>query len=575
MRSVTRDGATEPYSLQSTGGPVGRGGVRIRIGDADVVLEPGIYRYTIEYEIQRWITFGETEDQLYWNVTGNGWGFPIRSAMARIRIPELGAQPTLESWTGPEGSTETSARWRWDAAAKVAEFRTDETLEPGDGLTVSVTFPSGHLTPPSERQQAEWFALDWGGSIDAGYAVLFVIGMYLLMWRRVGVDPMRGPTPLRREPPPGYSPAELGYIEQRGYDKSQLSAALVSIAMKGAMRIQHNGGSWTLHKVDGTVDPAREERALIDSLLGSRDLIRLEQGQHTALRAAIKTFKRSLSRQLEREYFETNRRWFGAGLVISIVGFLALTWRWTYAIEPAAIFLGVWLTGWSVGVATLVYRWVQTLRVALAGGGVLEWISTGFLALFSIPFLIAEVVVAGILFTMVPSHLVFAAIAIGTTNVVFYHLLERPTMKGRGVLDHVDGFRAYVTETEERRLPQSTDRIELFERLLPFAIALGLELRWAEAFGNALQPPMEPGPMRETMPWYDHDEVGFDPASFVSSLGAGLSTTLSASSSPPGSSGGGGGGSSGGGGGAEVEAAGRRLRSGSLRVERAPHRGRK
>ena len=126
--------------------------------------------------------------------------------------------------------------------------------------------------------------------------------------------------------------------------------------------------------------------------------------------------------------------------------------------------------------------------------------------------------------------------------MVFYHLLERPTLKGRGVLDHVDGFRAYVTETEERRLPQSTDRIEVFERLLPFAIALGLELRWAEAFGNALQPLMEPGPMRETMPWYHHDEVGFDPASFVSSLGTGLSSTLSASSSPPGSSGGGGGG---------------------------------
>ena len=64
-------------------------GCGFRIGDADVVLNPGIYRYTIEYETQRWITIGETEDQLYWNVTGNGWGFPIRSAMARIRITEL------------------------------------------------------------------------------------------------------------------------------------------------------------------------------------------------------------------------------------------------------------------------------------------------------------------------------------------------------------------------------------------------------------------------------------------------------------------------------------------------------
>lgn len=56
VHSVTRDGAAEPYSLQSTGGPAGRGGMRIRIGDADGVLDPGIYRYTIEYETQRWVS---------------------------------------------------------------------------------------------------------------------------------------------------------------------------------------------------------------------------------------------------------------------------------------------------------------------------------------------------------------------------------------------------------------------------------------------------------------------------------------------------------------------------------------
>ncbi|NIS67021.1 MAG: DUF2207 domain-containing protein, partial [Gemmatimonadales bacterium] len=61
-------------------GPAGRGGIRVRIGDADVFLPQGVFRYEIVYETERWLQFGDTEDQLYWNVTGNGWTFPILSA---------------------------------------------------------------------------------------------------------------------------------------------------------------------------------------------------------------------------------------------------------------------------------------------------------------------------------------------------------------------------------------------------------------------------------------------------------------------------------------------------------------
>jgi uncharacterized membrane protein YgcG len=550
--SVTRGGTSEPYVVEGIGGPAGRGGMRVRIGDADVFLDPGVHDYAIRYATDRWIRFGDDEDQLYWNVTGNGWAFPIHEASARVRVAGLRATPSLESWTGYEGSTATNATALWDPGEAVAEFRSTRTLYPGEGLTVRMRFPSGELTAPTQQQQEEWFRLDWGGWIEAAWVVLFAIAVYVLMWRRVGVDPAPGRATLRPEPPPGYSPAALGFIEGRGYDQSQLSAAIVSMALKGALRISHENGGWVLEKVDESVRLDPEERVLFDALLGGRDRIHLDQTNHATLRSGIQAFTTSLARRLEREYFVNNRRWFVAGLAVSVLGFAVLAWRWRFDINPVAIFLGVWLTGWTAGVSTLVYRLWHMARSAVATGNPTMWVGTGVLGLFSLPFIGAEIMVTGLLLTMVPPHLVVAALGLGVTNVAFYHLLERPTLKGRGVLDQLEGFRAYLGGGEDRGIPRSASDLALFERFLPFAIALGLEARWSDAFAEALTPALVGVNPRDGIFWYHHDHGRFDARSFTSSLASGLASTLSSASSPPssgGGGGGGGGGSSGGGGG--------------------------
>jgi uncharacterized membrane protein YgcG len=547
---VRKGGSPEPYELLSIGGPVGRGGMRIRIGDADTLLNPGIYSYSIRYETERWVVFGEGQDVLYWNVTGNGWGFPIRSASARIRIANLASEPILEAWSGPEGSTASAADRFWDQSTAAAIFSTNGGLGPREGLTVRVSFPSGVVTPPSAEQLAEWFRLDWGGYIDGGYVILLVIAVYLLMWRRVGIDPAPGPISLRNEPPPGFSPAALGYLTARGYDTSQFAAALVSMAMKGAVRIQRSGSDWIIHKVDASVELPSEERKLFDALLMDRNVIELKQSRHATLRKGINALKGSLSGRFEREYFLNNRGWFSMGLFVSIAGFAALVVRWRFAIEPEAWFLGLWLTIWTAGVATLTHRAAQLVRHARRGGGAGALLGGGGILIFSIPFVVAEVVVIGILVRMVPSHLVFVAVSLGVTNVLFYHLLERPTLKGRGVLNHLDGFRAFLLGEADRRRAHTTEQtLELFEQFLPHAIALRLEDRWATGFGDALALPPRSTPGYRT-PWYDHDHGQWDASSFASSLGSSLSSTLSASSMAPSSGGsGGGGGSSGGGGG--------------------------
>jgi hypothetical protein len=391
VRRVLQDGQPARYELLSIGGEFGRGGVQVRIGDPDVFLEPGEYTYTIEYETERWVTFGDASDQLYWNVTGNGWSFPILSASARVRVEGLDREPGLEAWTGYEGSTEMNAEMSWDGDRNEAVFRTTGALGEREGLTIRVTIPKGVLSPPSDEKLAEWFRLDWGGYIDAGYLVLFLIAVYALMWVSVGRDPAKRSLVVQYEPPEGFSPAALGYLQERSYDNSQFAAALVSMAVKGAVRIEKDDWRWTLHKGPHARDLTPDEVKVFDELLAGRSHLDLEQRHHRRIRKAIKSLKGKLSSQLEREYFVYNRSWFVAGLVLSILGFLVLVWRSRFGITPPAWFLGLWLTGWTVGVVTMLYRAFKELKYGFGGGGAIAFAGGIFLLLFSIPFVGAEV----------------------------------------------------------------------------------------------------------------------------------------------------------------------------------------
>ena len=230
MRSVTRDGEREAFHVETLGGPAGRSGVRVRIGNPGFLLPHGPHRYTLVYETARWVYFGTDEDQINWNVTGNGWDFGIRSVTAEIRLPESASQVDveLEAWTGPEGSTAQDASWSWDASTGAARFRTTVSMGPREGLTVRVTFPKGLVSPPTEDQKANWFRLDWGGFVDVGVALALVLGLYLLMWMLVGRDPASGAIVVQYEPPSRFSPAALGYLRERGHEPAQLTAALVA-----------------------------------------------------------------------------------------------------------------------------------------------------------------------------------------------------------------------------------------------------------------------------------------------------------------------------------------------------------
>ncbi len=143
---------------------------------------------------------------------------------------------------------------------------------------------------------------------------------------------------------------------------------------------------------------------------------------------------------------------------------------------------------------------------------------------------------------MQPIAGVIAGILSGITVVLFGWFMPSRTPRGTRELEKVLGFREFLSRVEGERLQRMVKTPEMFERFLPFAMALGVEDSWANAFEGIYTTPPS---------WYSGPGgVGtFRPSTFTHNLGVMSTAAATTMSSAPRSSGGSGfsGGSSGGG----------------------------
>ena len=149
------------------------------------------------------------------------------------------------------------------------------------------------------------------------------------------------------------------------------------------------------------------------------------------------------------------------------------------------------------------------------------------------------------------SGVIFFALLI--LHLIYIYLLKAPTPKGRRIMDELEGFKLYLELAEKDDLnrkhpPELTP--ELFEKYLPYAIALGVEQAWAQRFVAVFSRLNADSGHSYRPGWYQGSFNPYRPGSFATSLSSEFNSAISSAATPPGSSsGGGGGGFSGGGGG--------------------------
>ncbi len=558
VRSVLLDGHDTPYSTLYTDN-----GTRLQMGDADAMLSHGLHTFDIRYVTDRQIGFFAKRDELYWNVTGNRWGFEIRHAGAVIHLPDNARIENWDYYTGPLGKRGKAAGARRLSANTIA-FDTTAILDPDSGLTIAVDFAKGAVLPPDRADRLDYFLRDNEGAAGALAGLALLCLYFGIAWWLVGRDPRRGVIVPLFAPPQNLSPAAMRYIHRMRYDRKAFAATLIGLAVKGVVTIAETkhflGPVYTLKRAGDPKAPLSTNESLVAAaLIGWDSEIELTRKNAAQINAAISALKQGLSDECERVYFNTNQRWFWPGL--GIIGLSCAAAALLSHNLGGALLVFLWSGLFGVAAAVFGYMAFGAWRTVLIGHGAfaVNLASAVWRTLTALPFVATLIGLMFFLNDAIQPVTIFILALEGFVALAFYHLLRAPTRAGGALRDAIDGFALFLKTAERQRLetlnpPEVTP--ELFEKFLPYAIALDCETQWSRKFETAVAG-AEGGSAATAshayMPmWYQGESFGsIGTPEFAAGLGMALGGAAASASAAPGSGsgGGGGGGFSGGGGG--------------------------
>ncbi|TCU19057.1 DUF2207 domain-containing protein [Rhizobium sullae] len=553
--SVKRDGNDEPWKTESISG-----GIRIYAGSEDVMLPPGRHQYAFTYTTNRQIRYFEDHDELYWNVTGNGWIFPIMAATATVTLPDGGSATDTNFFTGPFGATDKNARVSGSDTRPI--FSTTRSLNANEGLTIAVKFPKGAIDPPSAEDRQRWWLSDNRDYFIGFGGLILVFLYYTRAWLKVGRDPSRGVLVPRWDAPDGISPALVNYIDNRGFSGggwTALSATALNLAVRGYVVLEDLKQSIIVRR---TGKPAGKEKleagdtSLLNAV-GNKGSLTIDKANGERVKSVGQSFRSSIEREHRGKYYNSNTAYTAGGIALSVAALVALFVFGT--LEPDTIALMIIPIVVSVFVAIFVAGFARSIRPGGALGGKIVAVIAIAFAVF-VGFSIISSLGLALFSTLLEFHetpMLFAVGGIVLLNLLYVFIMGAPTPLGSKMMDGIDGLRQYLTLAEKDRMnmagaPEMSP--QHFEKLLPYAVALGVEKPWTRTFETWLAAAAAGAAAAYAPSWYSgnfssgsfSDRIG----GFSSSMASTIASTIP--SPPPSSSSSGfsgGGGSSGGGGG--------------------------
>lgn len=229
LKNVSMDGG-KPVAWSSW---VAGREVNIRIGDENEHFE-GIHSFEIVYEVHKGVDFVHGAPELFMNVTGDRWPFPIDSAEVVVSLPKgtdltrvsrslkgTGAVPYMGASIGPTPKGDS-------LVGRVAG------IAPGHGVLLQLGMPPGTVVSPSVLQEFVWH-------LQHSYQV-FVLPVATIVllsawWFFYGRDPQTSKASGWR-PPEGLTPAEVGTLIDERCDLTDVVSTVVDLAVRGYIKIR-------------------------------------------------------------------------------------------------------------------------------------------------------------------------------------------------------------------------------------------------------------------------------------------------------------------------------------------------
>ena len=401
--------------------------LEIKIGDADKLIT-GKKVYIINYTIGRALNYFKDHDELYWNVTGSEWPVDIAEAEAEIYLPVALPADQVQKicFAGSFGSTEAcaSAEFTYDQNKLVSGviFKSDY-LASGAGLTFAVGWPPGLVYKPGVLVQI------WETIKDNYILFLPIVVFIFLFWRwyKYGRDPRgRGVIIAQFDAPDKLTPAEVGTIYDEKVQSKDVSAEIISLAIRGYLKITRTeegklfkSADYILDKLKPSDDLADEfDKKILDGLFDSSQQVKLSDLKYKWYKTLAEVTKALYLAMVTKGYFKSNPQKVKGGYLV--VGFLLL---------------------WSA-------------------------------------------------FYVGPLFGVLGAVSIilcGLLTIIFGIFMPARTIAGVEAKEHILGLKLYMTVAEKDRINfhnAPAKNPQHFEEFLPYAMVLGVEKAWAGQFSN-------------------------------------------------------------------------------------------
>ena len=377
--------------------------------------------------------------------------------------------------------------------------------------------------------------------VRTNWPIFIPIGVFVLMfywWWTKGRDPERDAITVQYEPPDNLSPAECGTLVDSKVAMCDITATLVDLAVKGYLTIEHQDGDARLGVTErlhlSSEEAARrlEQSKAPRATNASRHFRPGESGAHavglgcrTSARISRPPSPSSLARWPCRRHSRVRRsrkQYAEASHAISElekvplpkVALSDLQNRFSLHLPIIRdVHLRHSEEGWLLRPSS---GQVSADHCRL---GVSHWV------LYASGWAHAEATTTG----TAPMPWIVAAILSGIIIAVFGRFMTGRTIAGARAYAKVLGFEDFLGRVEKDQIERLEKTPELFEKYLPYAMALHVEKKWVQAFsGIAMQPPQ----------WYQGAYASsFQPLLLVNDLSVMSSHAGSVMTSSPRSSG--------------------------------------
>ncbi len=453
----------------------------VKIGNPNATIT-GVHTYVLTFNVTNVATYFDSKDEFTWNVIGDEWEVPILFASATVTLPDTASEADIaySCYRGAYGSTNSCISKKQEG--KTIMF-SDENFSPGEDFTVSVGIPKGIITPAQEKTDyLEIIKTIIGFLLPIGT----LIGMLILRRKKSG---KRDKTTIIPEyvPPADFKPTLVGAAVDASVDDKDITAGIISTAQEGFLKITRIEKQTFFGKADYELELLRPLAELPEKTEQSILKCFFAEGK-TGDKVLLSSFKKSKTLVTAIAKVKTN-------IDQDMVS------RGLFTMSPAKL-----------------------KQAVIIPATIIIFVSQPIFQFFG----------TAMGFGLVISAIIVIVVGLG---------IKPTTELGKRIRRQILGFKQFISVTDKERFafhnaPEKNP--QQFMEYLPYAIALGVEEKWAKQFeGMYLTPPN----------WYAGAHVAtFTAASFVHDMS--VFTAYSNSISSPQSSGSsGGGGFSGGGGG--------------------------